>query len=108
VDSSEASVSDRFATFGRNRSSDHREAYEAGRNEAETSMTEYAVVIERTSTNDGAWVPDLDGCVSTGNTIQEVQLNIAEAIEAHIESLREHGEAVPPPVAQVAVVVVSS
>ena len=67
-------------------------------------MTEYAVVIERSPNNYGAWVPDLDGCVSTGETIEEVKVNIAEAIEMHIESLREHGEAVPPPVAQVAVV----
>jgi predicted RNase H-like HicB family nuclease len=46
--------------------------------------------------------------VSTGETIEEVKVNIAEAIEMHIESLREHGEAVPPPVAQVAVVQVVS
>ena len=71
-------------------------------------MTEYAVVIERSPNNYGAWVPDLDGCVSTGKTIEEVKVNIAEAIEMHIESLREHGEAVPPPVAQVAVVQVVS
>ena len=71
-------------------------------------MTEYAVVIERSRNNYGAWVPDLDGCVSTGKTIEEVKVNIAEAIEMHIESLREHGEAVPPPVAQVAVVQVAS
>jgi predicted RNase H-like HicB family nuclease len=71
-------------------------------------MTEYAVVIERSPNNYGAWVPDLDGCVSTGETIEEVKVNIAEAIEMHIESLREHGEAVPPPVARVAVVQVVS
>ena len=70
-------------------------------------MTEYAVVIERSPTNFGAWVPDLDGCVSTGKTLEEVKVNIAEAIEIHIESLREHGEIVPPPVAQVAVIQVA-
>jgi predicted RNase H-like HicB family nuclease len=67
-------------------------------------MTEYAVVIERSPNNFGAWVPDLDGCVSTGKTLEEVKRNIVEAIEMHIESLREHGESVPPPAAQVAVV----
>ena len=67
-------------------------------------MIEYAVVIERSPNNYGAWVPDLDGCVSTGNTLEEVKTNIAEAIEMHIESLRENGEPVPPPVAQVTVV----
>ena len=62
-------------------------------------MIEYAVVIERSPNNYGAWVPDLDGCVSTGKTLEEVKTNIAEAIEMHIESLREHGDPVPPPVA---------
>lgn len=71
-------------------------------------MTEYAVVIERSPNNYGAWVPDLDGCVSTGTTLEEVKVNIAEAIELHIESLREHGEDVPPPMAQVAVVQIVS
>lgn len=71
-------------------------------------MTEYAIVIERSPNNFGAWVPDLDGCVSTGKTVEEVKVNIAEAIEMHIESLREHGEVIPPPVAQVAVIQVMS
>lgn len=71
-------------------------------------MTEYAVVIERSPNNYGAWVPDLDGCVSTGKTLEEVKVNIAEAISMHIELMREHGEAVPPPSAQVAVVRVAS
>ena len=71
-------------------------------------MIEYAVVIERSPNNYGAWVPDLDGCVSTGKTLEEVKINIAEAIEMHIGSLREHGEEVPPPVAQVTVVQVAS
>jgi predicted RNase H-like HicB family nuclease len=70
-------------------------------------MIEYAVVIERSPNNYGAWVPDLDGCVSTGKTIEEVKANIADAIEMHIEVMREHGEAVPPPSAQVAVVQVA-
>ena len=71
-------------------------------------MIEDAVVIERSPNNYGAWVPDLDGCVSTGKTLDEVKANIAEAIEMHIELMREHGEIVPPPTAQVAVVQVVS
>ena len=67
-------------------------------------MIEYAVVIERSPNNYGAWVPVLDGCVSTGKTIEEVKANIADAIEMHIEVMRQHGEAVPPPTVQVAVV----
>lgn len=71
-------------------------------------MIEYAVVIERSPNNYGARVPDLDGCVSTGKTLEEVKATIAEAIEMHIELMREHGETVPPPSSQVAVVQVAS
>ncbi len=71
-------------------------------------MIEYAVVIERSPNNYGAWVPDLDGCVSTGKMIEEVKENIAEAIQMHIEVMREHGEVVPLPTAQVRVVQVAS
>jgi predicted RNase H-like HicB family nuclease len=58
-------------------------------------MTEYAVVIEEAGANLSAYVPDLPGCVATGATVEEVTANIKEAIALHIESLREHGEAVP-------------
>jgi predicted RNase H-like HicB family nuclease len=59
---------------------------------------EYVVVVERA--DDGsfsAYVPDLPGCVSCADTIDGVRTSIAEAVAAHIESLREHGETVPPP-----------
>jgi predicted RNase H-like HicB family nuclease len=59
-------------------------------------MTEYAVVIEDAGESFSVYVPDLPGCVSTGATVEEATANIREAIELHIESLREHGEAVPP------------
>ena len=45
----------------------------------------YAIVIERAGNNFGAYVPDLPGCVSTGYTVAEVEANIREAIEVHIE-----------------------
>jgi predicted RNase H-like HicB family nuclease len=57
----------------------------------------YAVVIESGSNNYSAYVPDLPGCVSTGRTLEEVERNIKEAIEFHLEGLREDGEPVPPP-----------
>jgi len=60
-------------------------------------MSEYAVIYERGSTSWGAWVPDLPGCVAAGESRKEVELLIREAIAAHIESLREHGELVPEP-----------
>lgn len=60
-------------------------------------MSEYTVVIERSEHNFGAWVPDLDGCVATGVTLDEVTTNIREAIEFHLEGMLLNGEAVPPP-----------
>ena len=59
----------------------------------------YAIVIERAGDNYSAYVPDLPGCVSTGRDPDEVRKNIAEAIELHIEGLREDGEPIPEPTA---------
>ena len=56
---------------------------------------EYAVVFERTPNNYSAYVPDLPGCVTTGQTLEEVERNMREAIMFHIESLKEHGELIP-------------
>ena len=59
-------------------------------------MNEYAIVIEDAGQNFSAYVSDLPGCVSTGTSVDEVTEHIQEAIALHIESLREHGEEVPP------------
>jgi len=58
---------------------------------------EYLVVIERGPTSFGAYVPDLPGCVAVGTTRTEVESLIREAIEFHIEGLREEGQAIPEP-----------
>ncbi len=55
----------------------------------------YAIVIEQVETNFSAYVPDLPGCVSTGETLEEVHQNIREAIQFHLEGLREDGMAPP-------------
>jgi len=61
-------------------------------------MRKYAVVIDKVSdSNYCAWVPDLPGCVSTGDTREEAERNIREAIEFHLEGMREDGEPVPEP-----------
>lgn len=60
-------------------------------------MSEYVVIYEQGPMSWGAWVPDLPGCVAAGDTRAEVEQLIREAIDAHIESLREHGEAVSEP-----------
>lgn len=56
----------------------------------------YLVVVEQGPTSFGAYVPDLPGCVAAADTREEVLALIREAIEFHIEGLREHGQAVPP------------
>jgi len=57
----------------------------------------YAVVIENAGANFSAYVPDLPGCVATGTSVDEVQREIREAIEFHLEGLREDGDAIPEP-----------
>ncbi|MEO5699058.1 MAG: type II toxin-antitoxin system HicB family antitoxin [Casimicrobiaceae bacterium] len=57
----------------------------------------YAIVIEKTSSNYSAYVPDLPGCIATGQTVEEAEREIREAIEFHIEGLREDGTPIPTP-----------
>ncbi len=57
----------------------------------------YMVVIEKGTTSFGAHVPDLPGCIAAGDTREEVLELIKEAIEFHIDGLRESGEPVPSP-----------
>ncbi|MBV8699821.1 type II toxin-antitoxin system HicB family antitoxin [Bradyrhizobium sp.] len=57
----------------------------------------YAVVIEKADGNYSAYVPDLPGCVATGDTIAEVEEEIRAAIRFHIEGLAADGIAVPEP-----------
>ena len=57
----------------------------------------HAVVMEQGEHNLSAYVPDLPGCITTGRTIQEIERNIREAIELHLEGLREDGEPLPEP-----------
>ncbi len=61
----------------------------------------YAIVIERAENNYAAYVPDLPGCVATGQTIEETEQEIKEAIEFHIRGLREDGLPIPKPSSQV-------
>ena len=57
----------------------------------------YAVVIEKGERNYSAYVPDLPGCVSTGATLEEVKAEIRDAIEFHLEGMRQDGLPVPKP-----------
>lgn len=58
-------------------------------------MKEYAVIYEQGEHNWGAIVPDLPGCVSIGDTLEQVQENVKEAIELYLEELQERGEPIP-------------
>jgi len=57
----------------------------------------YAVIFERAPSNWAAYVPDLPGCMTTGRTLDETTQNIREAIEGHLETLREFGDPIPEP-----------
>ena len=57
----------------------------------------YAVVFEKSSTGFGAYVPDLPGCVATGGSFEETERLIREAIELHLEGMREDGDPIPEP-----------
>jgi predicted RNase H-like HicB family nuclease len=57
----------------------------------------YAVVIEKAENNYSAYVPDLPGCVATGATPEQAEAEIREAIEFHIEGMREDGVPIPQP-----------
>jgi len=61
----------------------------------------YAIVIEKAENNYSAYVPDLPGCVATGATIDGAEAQIREAIEFHLEVMREDGVDVPPPASRV-------
>jgi predicted RNase H-like HicB family nuclease len=57
----------------------------------------YAIVIEHGERNLSAYVPDLPGCVTTGRTVEEIVRNMAEAIELHLDGMREDGLPIPEP-----------
>jgi predicted RNase H-like HicB family nuclease len=69
--------------------------------ENKVTAMRYAVVIENAGSNFSAYVPDLPGCVATGGTLAEAEGAIREAIEFHLDGLREDGSPIPPPSSKV-------
>jgi len=61
----------------------------------------YAVVIEKGENGYGAYVPDLPGCIAAADTKEEIKILIHEAIEFHIEGLKEDGEPIPKPASSI-------
>jgi len=60
-------------------------------------MKKYLIVVEKTGTGSSAYSPDLDGCVATGVTREEVEREMQEAIAFHLEGMAQHGEPIPEP-----------
>ncbi len=60
-------------------------------------MKRYSVVYERAPRNWAAYVPDLPGCIATGRTRGAVERRIREAIEFHLDGMREEGLPIPEP-----------
>ena len=60
-------------------------------------MKRYAIVIEKGPSNYSAYVPDLPGCVATGATVEETESLLREAIDLHLEGMREDGLPIPEP-----------
>lgn len=60
-------------------------------------MKEYLIIVEKTESGYSTYSPDLPGCVSTGQSREEVEANMREAIEFHLEGLRLEGDVIPEP-----------
>jgi predicted RNase H-like HicB family nuclease len=60
-------------------------------------MKKYLIVVEKTGTGYSAYSPDLDGCVATGATREEVEREMREAIAFHLEGMAQSGEPIPEP-----------
>jgi len=60
-------------------------------------MKRYLIVVEETGTGYSAYSPDLDGCVATGATREEVESEMREAISFHLDGMAQNGQAVPEP-----------
>jgi predicted RNase H-like HicB family nuclease len=67
-------------------------------------MKKYLIVIEKTGTGYSAYSPDLDGCVATGETRNEVEHQMQEAITFHLEGMARSGQPLPEPQASSAYV----
>ncbi len=58
-------------------------------------MYRFLIIIEKVNDNYSAYSPDLPGCVATGDTREETERNMREAVEAHIQGLQEDGLLIP-------------
>ena len=70
-------------------------------------MTKYLVIIEQSNTGYSAYVPDLPGCIATGDTKATTERNIYEAIQFHLEGLEAEGYNIPLPMSEAEMMVFS-
>ena len=68
----------------------------------------YLIILEETNTGFSAYAPDLPGCISAGETAEETEAIMREAIEFHLEGMRADGEQVPAPHSRAAFVEVAA
>jgi predicted RNase H-like HicB family nuclease len=64
-------------------------------------MKRYAIAIEKAASNYAAYVPDLPDCIATGSMVRKTERLLREAIELHVEGMREDGLPVPEPSSRV-------
>lgn len=60
-------------------------------------MSKYTIIIERAENNYSAYCPDLPGCMATGSTMEEAVQNMKEAIQFHIEGMKQENIPIPEP-----------
>ncbi len=60
----------------------------------------YLVIVEKGPNNLSAYVPDLPGCTSAAQTMEDLLAGIREAIEGHLEVMREYGDPIPEPTSE--------
>ena len=70
-------------------------------------MYRFSIVIEKAEGNYSAYSPDLPGCIAVGDTLEEVQKNMEEALRFHIEGMLEDNEPIPVPQSRVQYVEIS-
>jgi predicted RNase H-like HicB family nuclease len=58
-------------------------------------MRKYLVVVEQAEGNYSAYLPDIDGCVATGDTVEETLATMKEALTSHLELMAEEGYPIP-------------
>src|SRR5262245_51237459 len=73
-----------------------RAGWDAGSGRTE-NMTRWATIIENAGSNYSAYVPGLPGCIATGDTVDEVERELPDAIQFHIKGLKDDGLPVPEP-----------